>query len=226
MKKTKMTGGQLAQTYTIATQQGCGQAQTQFLIENGYMADFFAGDWRNIDREALSALGHSVPKDSCARSNFKVWKKIKLGTVPSDMLPQAVEKAGINIEFAERLLEKQEIRNKVETEEIEVELARVSVAELGFKETTTMGKVLARAKELGLRLCPAEVGPQLAIQYRNQPKDETLAIAMDKIINPDYPYPIFMISARSLHMGSASPSGTIGVEPGFFLVFLLRWVSK
>ena len=43
MKKEMMTGGQLAQIYTIATQQDCGKEGIQSLIESGKLAEFFKG---------------------------------------------------------------------------------------------------------------------------------------------------------------------------------------
>ena len=57
----------------------------------------------------------------------------------------------------------------------------VSVAELGFKDGATREQIYARAKELGLDLCPAEVGPQLRLQYKDQPNGEWLVIAMEPI---------------------------------------------
>ena len=59
----KMTGGQLTQIYNIATQQECGQEQTQFLIEKGYLADFFAGKWQEVNRGDFRKLGHLAPED-------------------------------------------------------------------------------------------------------------------------------------------------------------------
>ena len=56
-----------------------------------------------------------------------------------------------------------------------------STAELGFANGATYADVCAKAQELGLQLCPAEVGPQLRIQYTDQPKDEWLRIAMDPL---------------------------------------------
>ena len=41
--------------------------------------------------------------------------------------------------------------------------------------------ILKKGQEMGLQLCPAEVGPQLRLQYDDQPRDESLFIAMKPI---------------------------------------------
>jgi hypothetical protein len=50
-----------------------------------------------------------------------------------------------------------------------VEIAAVSVGELGFGEGATYGRLVARALESGLVECPLELGPHLRIQFPNQP---------------------------------------------------------
>src|SRR5262249_46574268 len=68
------------------------------------------------------------------------------------------------------------------TTNLEVELAIVSVAELGLDaEASSYSEVYARAKRIGLELCPAEVGPRLRLDYRDQPLGEALDIAMEPV---------------------------------------------
>jgi hypothetical protein len=49
-----------------------------------------------------------------------------------------------------------------------VEIAMVSVAEVGFSEGATYAKLVARALESGLVECPLELGPHLRIQFLDQ----------------------------------------------------------
>ncbi|MBI5420884.1 MAG: hypothetical protein HZA35_01050 [Parcubacteria group bacterium] len=67
----------------------------------------------------------------------------------------------------------------------EITLVRLTVADLGFKEGARYKDIIARAKELGLDYCPAEVGPQLRLQYQDQPSGEWLRIATKPIIGPN-----------------------------------------
>jgi hypothetical protein len=63
-----------------------------------------------------------------------------------------------------------------------VQLAALSVSELGFQENpVSLAEIYARAAKLGYELCPAEIGPQLRLQYMNQPLGEFLHIAMQPV---------------------------------------------
>lgn len=70
--------------------------------------------------------------------------------------------------------------------ETEVNLVIASVADLGFgDEGASLAAIHARARTLGLELCPAEIGPQLRLRYLNQPVGEWLHIAMTPIATRD-----------------------------------------
>ena len=60
-----------------------------------------------------------------------------------------------------------------------------------------MRDTYARAKELGLELCPNEVGPQLRLQYKDQPKGEFLLIAMEPIIGVGGDLSVFDVEHRN-----------------------------
>jgi hypothetical protein len=64
----------------------------------------------------------------------------------------------------------------------DVELAVLSAADLGVEsDQSSLAEVYQRARQAGLELCPAEVGPQLRLDYRNQPLGEALDIAMEPV---------------------------------------------
>src|SRR5262249_60691945 len=66
--------------------------------------------------------------------------------------------------------------------EAKLDLVVLTAADLGFQEGyTSLAEIYRRAIELGLNLCPAEEGPQLRLQYGDQPVGEFLHIAMDPI---------------------------------------------
>jgi len=114
--------------------------------------------------------------------DFLIWKTIKLGTYKNvDALRNSIKSDG-NIEisdWANDILGKPAFT--VAGAEEEIRLVNVSVADLGFKNGATYKDICAKAKELGLELCPNEVGPQLRLQYKDQPKGEYLRIVMEPI---------------------------------------------
>jgi len=124
---------------------------------------------------------------------LKVWKKIKLGThKDADALRKALKKADFKIgNWGNDILGKPAFTVAIAEEEIQ--LVNLSVAELGFKDGATYGNICAKAKELGLELCPNEVGPQLRLQYKDQPKGEWLRIAMEPIADSDGNPDIFTV---------------------------------
>lgn len=113
---------------------------------------------------------------------WKVWKTIELGNGIKDASSclKAIQNAGMKIScWASAILGRPAFR--VTTEASEVNLVIVSVAEFDFQHRATLQEVYAAARERGLELCPAEVGPQLRLQYADQPLDEWLIIGMEPI---------------------------------------------
>ncbi|MDO8429894.1 MAG: hypothetical protein Q7S73_00830 [bacterium] len=116
------------------------------------------------------------------RVSFPTCKSIKLGTglKTADDFRRALKAGGYQIgRWANDILGQPVF--KAAQKETEVELVKVSVVELGFRNGATWQEIYQRAKELGLELCPNEVGPQLRLQYKDQPNGEWLLIAMEPI---------------------------------------------
>lgn len=112
---------------------------------------------------------------------FSIWKTLNLDHPQTAKAYRAALRAnGCEIgTYADELLEKMKITG-IETE---ARLVQVTVKDLGFKNSATYDEIVARAKELGLELCPAEVGPKLCLKYAGQPKGEFLTIAMEPIVD-------------------------------------------
>ena len=130
--------------------------------------------------------GALCPPEEAAPTTFKTFRTIKLGTglKTADDFRTALKKANCEIgNWGDDILGKPAFT--VSPKEVELELVVVSNAELGFKDGAKVKDTYARAKELGLELCPNEAGPQLRLQYKDQPKGEFLLIAMEPIADSD-----------------------------------------
>lgn len=127
-----------------------------------------------------------------ARCKFGVWKTIKLGGLETaDDFRRALSDGFQFGEWVNDILGKPVFA--AATEEAEVDLVWVAVFQLGFKEGALYDQIYKRAEELGLELCPPEVGLQLRLQYRNQPYGEWLPIGMKPIPCSDGSLGVFIV---------------------------------
>jgi hypothetical protein len=116
---------------------------------------------------------------------WRIWKTIKLGTFKNvEEIRKALKAGGNNIsDWANDILSKPAFT--VSETEQDVELVNVSVEELGFKQGACYADICKRASGLELDLCPAEVGPQLRLQWKDQSKGTYVAVAMEAITDSD-----------------------------------------
>lgn len=78
-----------------------------------------------------------------------------------------------------------------------IDLVRLSIADLGFEESNITTKdIFFRANELGLMLCPPEIGPYYRMHYHAQPPDERLYVGMDPIAYDEDPPQIYLLKRR------------------------------
>lgn len=148
---------------------------------------------------------------------------IEIGGKSKQQLEKELKQAGINISsYAEDIFHNQYF-NTLNTP-INIDTVRLKVQDLGLKGNPTTDEVYARANELGLELCPAEVGPHLRLKDTNQPLGEWYYIGM-KQITDRYGDPFVFRLARHgdglwLHYEWARPDGRWYPDRGF--VFSLR----
>jgi len=108
-----------------------------------------------------------------------------------------------------------------------LKLVILKVSDLGLTDYVAIDQIYARANELGLDLCPAEVGPHLRLMYKDQTaRDDWYYICM-KQITDSARYPrIFWLRHRGNSLGlggrladSTNPSSNF--SPGAKFVFSL-----
>ena len=163
--------------------------------------------------------GESVIKE--AESKFDVWKTINLGTglKTAEDFRRALRDGEFRLsDWASDILGKTAFTSA--TEESEVDLVKITVAELGFRKGARRDQIYERAKQLGLELCPPEVGPQLRLQYKDQPKDEWVLIGMEPIVDSDGRLLVFLVGRHDSELWLSSDGGF----PGGFWGADDRWV--
>lgn len=125
----------------------------------------------------------------------KIFKRdIELSTKTSEQYTKEIKSTGASIyDYAQDMLDKLKPLDKNES----VKLVSFSVEQLGYPEGATLEKIYKKANELGFDLCDPHVGPELRLNYTDQPSGEYLYIAMNSITDrDDYPG-VFHISRGS-----------------------------
>ncbi len=138
---------------------------------------------------------------------FDTWTTVKLGTglkTPQDF-HEAIIAAGFEDWFMNDIFKDDSDFTTSQVEQ-EVDLVIVSVKELGFKKQVSRREIYERALSLGLQLCPAEVAPQLVMQYPNIRQVNDLCIGMEPFLNKHGWWSLFEIGMEteakiSLHHG-------------------------
>lgn len=139
-----------------------------------------------------------MPDEQVARQlllDRPAFRAIEIGTHDSvEDLCRAVEANGDKINWqAIQLMNSETFVLTVERTVVELVVA--TVQELCRKPEYIQYIHLA-GLELGWRLCPSELGPQLRLQYGDQPPGERLFIAMDPVMDPYGQPGIFNVSNR------------------------------
>lgn len=137
-------------------------------------------------------------------------KTIELGTglKSKDDFEAAITNQGSQTsDWAKDIMSKPEF--KISKEEANENLVILSVKTLGFPNGATVQEIFDQAKKLGLELCPAETGPQLLLQYPEQPMNEWCLIGMNPITDSDGHPKLFRVGRYGdgpwLHAGDGRP---------------------
>lgn len=200
----------------------------------GCTREQIAHDQSEVNEGTLAYLGQWNPTVSQALRNYPRIKhlyesfpdkKIFMQTLDTDPTIQTPTQAeaklkekGIHItDWGKDILQKTEFSKEQKT----YELVRFTVAQLGFPSGATIDEIYARANELGLDLCHAEVGPHLRLAYLG---GEWMAIAMKQLPGRHGGPDVFHLDAGGaglgLHASDAKPSRRWGA--GYQVVFCSR----
>lgn len=144
----------------------------------------------------------------------------KIGGKTKEELERELEEKSITVgTYAKQLLDSPDFTTSKNIEDID--LVCLTVGDLGFSSGATTDEIYKRAEDLGLELCPAEVGPQLRLSYSG---DEYLRIAMKQITDRGGRPSVFSLDrdGDGLWLGTsdAEPSRRWGADDEF--VFRVR----
>ncbi len=197
----------------------CSQLRTQLQEVKSLKAEFdFKVDNIKIARNTAPALkleeeireGIRFIRESLMLARCE-WAEVTIGTKSKEELIKELEdrEKSNNPEDKIYIYDYDEMENifqnpdfKIINKPEKITLIRLKVKDLGLKQgNTTTDQLYQRAKELGLELCPPEIGPYLRLNYqevfrREQPKDEYFYIGMKPITNSGGRLSIFSVGCN------------------------------
>ena len=118
-------------------------------------------------------------------SFIPIWRTITVGTYKDvNTLKNAILDSGFCIgSWADDILKSSNFI--LASKERKIDLVRIIPQDLGFQSGAYRTDIYKRALGLGFELCPAEVGPQLRLQYIDQLKIESIQIGMEPQVDSE-----------------------------------------
>lgn len=136
---------------------------------------------QKVLREALCPP--TVVREQSVVRDWKVWMEAEIGGVPKGQLASTLESEGFFVSDWAKNVMKQETFTVLPGKKL-LKLARCPVHALGFTEKPTTTQLQHRILEVG-ELCPAELGPHVRRQLKNQPKGDIFWLVMEQIVDSD-----------------------------------------
>jgi len=98
-----------------------------------------------------------------------ISRTVEVGGLTKSQLMMKLQENSIMLnEYGERLFADEKFT--ISDTKYRIETVEVTVSDLGFLEGATTPEIFNRASELGLELCPIELGPYLRLEYHDQPE--------------------------------------------------------
>ncbi len=155
--------------------------------------------------------------------------QIEAGGRTAQELENEIEKNEMTIDFFARPMLRSD-RFPTSKESEQVYLTRLEVRDLGFpddqSQNPSLEEVYEKAKEFGLELCRAEVGPAYRIAYKDQPKGESFFIAMEPLFYSGNIARVFVVSHWGQIELDAAAAGIPDTHYGPKARFIFRLPSE
>src|SRR3989344_2135411 len=119
-------------------------------------------------------------KVTLERVSFPVWMTVEIGGHPKEELVPLLERDGFFVSDWAKYMMRQDAFTTL-PEQQKLKLARCKVRDLGFTERPTTAQLQQRVKERGGKLCPAELGPHLRRQLKDQRNGDIFWLVMEQI---------------------------------------------
>jgi hypothetical protein len=150
---------------------------------------------------------------------------IEIGETSKEQLLAALSQKNMLVsEYAEKLMKSEDFQITPNKEHIN--LISLAVGNLGFLQGATTDEIYTKALSLGLKLCPAEVGPQLRIDYTGK---DWMYIGMQQIISSEAGGDVFCLVVNEiedrLELGAVDGSPNRIWNSDFNVVFRIQSVS-
>ena len=145
--------------------------------------------------------------------SWETWKTIKRDSdlKTSEDFLKALNKKGFRVsDWAKDIISKDAFKKSLESEQ-ECNLVLLSTSQLtGKRGNATTQEVFAGAERLGFQKCPAWVGSQLRLDYKDQVNGEWIRVGMEPITDSDGGPDVFVV----LCGGSGHWLGAFYARPG------------
>ena len=148
----------------------------------------YMGAWSMEVYQKLPAKVEHMYRGNLSEKVF--FRSIKLSTKTGQEYEWELRSQGVWIDSdVDYILSQLEPRKEAGA----IKLVEFSVAELGFTGNTRYDAICARAKELGLELCPPETGPEVRLQYQDQKVDNWVRVATEPLSDRDGSLPLWSV---------------------------------
>ncbi len=202
--------------FECAKEQIAHTAKEIYKNTKAYVGKLEPGIFDAIQENNIEYIYTAFPEGKIRRDDVEIGEKT------AKELEKEMKDANINIsDYAQDMLRSKDFIVSKNPEQIA--LVRLRVKDLGFDTYATTEQLYKRAEELGLELCPAEVGPHYRLKYTDQPLGEWFYVGMKQISSRGTAPSVFSLVRRDdglwLDDDWARPADEWGPADGFLFRF-------